>query len=256
MKKQFSIQRNSKRESLSIELVKNPGSYIENILETQLFSEIEELISDSWGEFSAEYLKKSTIDVYLVCLIRNETGELIALAPVKKLQVKGKTIYSLGLTAVHPKYRGLKLLDKMGMELAKAVILENILKGTFSIEVIFITPNIRTLSSILHFASFVYPNPYTTDKDGRIKESDTETWERIQEFLKITGEKYRKLEREGSIMEGFYDDKESLRFKGKIDHPNKIIDQFGERYLYCSPGREIVVRAKINLWGLIRAAIS
>jgi len=248
--KSFSVIRNGKREELTIEVVKNPNISLDVKDRKKLLVEVESLVQDSWGEFKDEYLEKSVLNVYLLCLIRNSKNEIIALAPVKKLLIKDKTIYSFGLTVVHPKYRRLNLLNKMGLRLASSVIFENILRGRFSIEVIFITPNILTIGTIAKKAKFMYPNPYLIKKDGTLDEADDETWDLIKKYLDVSGERYRSLDRRGSIMEGFYDDKKELVVK-KREHNDEKLNIFGEKYLYAKSGREVVIYAKVSLFKVI-----
>lgn len=235
---------------ISYQLINKPNKSIKN--KTEFLKEIDNLLNISWGEFDRDYINKSIMDSYVLCLAYCGK-EIVGLAPIKKINIFGSDVYSFGLTAVMPKFRNKNILKNMGIKLIKKVVLENIFKLKFKIELIFITPNIRTISTIAKYADFIYPNPYVADKEGRITEADDETWERVNEFLRVSEENVTKLEREGMVMEGFYELNPHLAFKNKISHINRKFDLFGEKYLYNKPGRELVVRALVGFKGVLNA---
>jgi len=246
------VLRSSKQELFFAEIIKEPYRTVCNSLHDPLLREIHDLAKKGWGEFDNEYLEKSVLESYLLCLLRNKDGKLIGMAPIKKLKIFKRTIYSFGLSVVHPDYRGFSLLTKMSVVLVKQIFIESLLRGKTKLEFVFITPNIRTMGSIARIASFIYPNPYDFDMETKlIPPADDETWATINEYLKITGEKCRSLDRNGCVMEGFYDTREHLIVKNK-DHVDKKLSAFGKAYLYSVPGRELVVRAKVDLLGLIK----
>lgn len=174
------------------------------------------------------------------------------MAPLKKVKLNGKSVYSFGLSVVDPDYQTLGFLKKMSKIVLQKVMLENLLRGKTKIEVIFITPNIRTMGAIARVAKFIYPNPYEIDeKTGTIPKADKETWQTVKKFLVVTKEYFRKLDREGCIMEGFYDTRPHLIVK-KREHLDKKLNLFGKNYLYKAPGREVVVRAIIDIGAVIK----
>ena len=192
------------------------------------------------------------LESYFLCLLRGPDSKLVGMAPIKKLHLRGRTIYSFGLSVVDPDFRGLNLLTKMSAVLIRRIFAENLLRGKTSVEFVFITPNIRTMGAIARTANFIYPNPYEYDeKTEKIPDADKETWETVKEYLSKTHEKYRSLKRNGCVMEGFYDTHPHLIVKNR-DHVDKKLNAFGKKYLYSSPGRELVVRAKIDLRAVLR----
>jgi len=246
----FLIEKEGVKEVLSIDVLKQPKDILTKSETSSLLKQTSILVSDSWGEFSDSYLRKSVLDVYLLCLIKNSKNEIIALAPVKKLKINGRQIYSFGLTVVSPKYRRLNLLKIMGMRLARTVILENLLRLRFKLEVVFITPNIWTIGLIARRSEFIYPKPYQVGKRGELPEADSETLDTVRQVINITGEKYRSLDREGCVMEGFYDDKKGLIVEAR-KHKDKLLNLFADRYLYATKGREIVIRAILSPLSII-----
>ncbi len=251
--KRIKVKRDQKEETLFAEIIKEPSKNIPQKTQPEAIKEIRELATKGWGDFEKEYLEKSVLKVYLLCLLRDSKDNLIGIAPIKKLKIRGRKIYSFGLTVVDPIFRNFDLSKKMHFALGKEILIDNLKKARFKTEFVFITPNIRTLSTLSKISDFIYPNPYSIDpKTKKIKEADDETWKTIKGFLKVVGEKYRNLEREGCIMEGFYDEKPHLIYKEKLAHKDQKLNEFAKEYLYRKPGREIVARAIVNLKNLFR----
>ena len=232
---------------LFAEIISNPSS-LEKIEKEKLTKDIRELVTKCWGDFGKDYIENNIINSYLTLVIREDSGKNIALGSVKKLNIRKRIVYGFGMTVVDPEYRGIGLMKKIYTLLLKKIFKESLKKLQYSIEVLFITPNIQTIASIAKVASFVYPNPYKQN----IVEADEETWETVKEFLKKSGENYRKLNRAGCIMEGFYDDKPELIFKGLPNQNDPNLENFSKKYLHDKPGKEVVVRAKISIFSLLK----
>lgn len=250
----INIERNNNKEVLIFEIIKEPDKNIKEVTTDIALREIKQLVSNAWGEHDSEYIRKSCLLAYLLCVVRNTEGDLVAVSPIRKHKIFDRDIYTFGLSATSPEYQNCGILKTMDYLLGKKILIENALRGKFRVEFVFITPNIRTIGSIARVADFIYPNPYEINpKTHRIKKADTETWRTIKKFLQVEGERYRTLEREGSIMEGFYDDKPQLLFKKKITHSDKEVNEFGKYYVYKKKGREVVVRAQVNIGKLLTA---
>ncbi len=252
--KEIKIHRNNEEETILAEIIKNPKGKIGEVAKEIALKEIKRLVSEAWGEYNSEYIRKACLQSYLLCAIRNKEGDLIGIAPIRKHKIFNRDIYTFGLSATTPKYQNCGILKTMDYILVKKVLIENALKGKFKVEFVFITPNIRTLGAIARVADFIYPDPYKIDPDThKIEKADAETWRTVKKFLQEEGESYRSLDREGNIMEGFYDDKPQLLFSKKITHRDKRVNDFGEYYVYKNKGRDVVVRAILNIGKIITA---
>jgi hypothetical protein len=250
--KSIKLLKSLKKEVFKVEIIKNASQSVNPKDHKRLISDIHNLAVRGWGDFDKVYLEKSVIDSHYLALVCEPSGKLIGMAPIKKMKVLGRPIYSFGLSVVDPDYQTLGLLKKMSRILLKSVIVENLLRGKLKVEVIFITPNIRTMGAIARVASFIYPNPYLIDEfSKKIPRADNETWKMVKEFLTLSKEYFRRLDREGCIMEGFYDDRPHLIVRS-WDHLDKPLNLFAENYLYITPGREVVVRAIIDIWSIIK----
>lgn len=250
--KKIKTLRSSKKEVFCAEIIKEPSQNIKNHRHDELLTEIHDLAKKGWGDFDAKYLEKSVLGACLLVLLRNSNDKLVGMTPLKKVKIDGKTIYSFGLSVVDPDYQTLGLLKEMSKLVLKKAMMENFLRGRTSVEIIFITPNIRTMGAIARVAKFIYPNPYEIDeKTGQIPRADDETWKMIKRYLVVTKEFFRKLDREGCIMEGFYDTRPHLIIT-KREHLDKKLNLFGKNYLYKTPGREAVVRAIVDLGALLK----
>jgi hypothetical protein len=124
------------------------------------------------------------------------------------------------------------------------------------IEIFFITPNIRVLSRMARFASFIYPNPLISDENGSIPEADDVTWQIAREMLRTSNNPSRKLERDGLVLHGSYNETPWLIYNNDTApwHANRLMNTFARKYLgyHTSEDKEFMVRAQINLVSIIK----
>jgi len=247
--KQIKAVRSAGSETFFAEIIRDASNSIPKQDHAEFITEISKIVDKSWGKFPQKYLKESILHSRYLMLLRNDKDILIGVAPIKKIHLDGRYVYSFGLTAVDPDYQGLGFMRKMHTILGHRVFLENLKNFKVSVEFVFITPNIRTIGAIARVADFIYPNPYAVDeKTGLIDYADDKTWETINLYLKATGETFRKLDRCGDVMIGFYDDKPNLVMKEAEVVPDKKLRLFAKHYL--KPGNEVVVRAIVSIRGL------
>lgn len=249
--KKVHVLRSAKKEAFFAEVIHEPFQVIPKKSQTVFLNETSHLVEKAWGKFPKSYLTESILKSRYLLLLRNKSRELIGVAPIKKIKIDGRYVYSFGLTAVDPDYQSLGLMKIMHGILGRRVFLENVFKLKFEVEFVFITPNIRTIGTLSRIADFIYPNPYLIDeKTESIEDADDETWKTVKLYLEKTKETYRKLDREGCVMIGFYDDKPNLVVKRDKNISDKKLKLFAEKYL--KPGNEVVVRSMISLWGLLK----
>lgn len=247
--KKIKAVRSAGSETFFAEIIRDAQNSIPKKSHADFIAEISRVVDKSWGKFPQKYLRESILHSRYLMLLRDKKDNLIGVAPIKKIHIDGRYVYSFGLTAVDPDYQGLGFMRKMHTILGHRVFLENLTKLKTKVEFVFITPNIRTIGAIARVADFIYPNPYAVDdKTGKIDYADDRTWETINLFLKATGETFRKLDRCGDVMIGFYDDKPNLVMKESEDIPDKKLRLFAKHYL--KPGNEVVVRAIVSIRGL------
>jgi len=252
-KKKFYFANSKKRDYLYVEIIKNPSQVMDDSFAEKLMKEVNLLVESSWGKFDFDYIKKNVLKSFVILLLRNHDDELVGFAPLKKMKINGRIIYSFGLNVIHPNYRNSNLLKKMNIALTWNILLFNFFRGKIRTEFIFITPNIRTISSICRFSDFVYPDPRDLDKvTKKIPLPDIETFDSVKKFLEMSGEDTSKLCAEGCIISGFYNDKPQLIFKEKPNHNDPSFNEFANKYLYNESGREIVVRAKVNFFKVLK----
>jgi GNAT superfamily N-acetyltransferase len=249
--KKLKILRSKGSEPFYAEIIKNTQAEIKGEKREEFLKEISGVVEKAWGKFPKEYLENSILHSRYLLLLRTEKEKLIGVAPIKKIHLDGRYVYSFGLTAVDPDYQGLGFMKKMHTILGRRIFVENLIKLKTSVEFVFITPNIRTIGALAKVADFIYPNPYAVDEAGNIDYADDKTWETINLYLKATGETFRKLDRCGDVMIGFYDDKPNLILKENDNIPDKKLRIFAKHYL--KPGNEIVSRAIVSIWGLLRS---
>lgn len=248
--KKLKVLKSAKREIFYSEIIKNPAISVSGLKQKQLIREVSEIVKAAWGRFPESYLKNSILKSRYLLLLRNKDQKLIGVAPIRHIKIDGRYVYSFGLTIVDPGYQGLGFMKIMHDQIGLKVFFENILRLKSRVEFVFITPNIRTIGVLAKVADFMYPNPYLAGKDGRVKDADKKTWETANLFLKATGESFRSFDKNGCVMVGFYDDKPGLVQKEQEKIPDKMLKQFAKNYL--KPGNDVVVRAEISIWGLLK----
>jgi len=249
--KKLKVVRSAESEPFFIEIIKDSFYSIPSKRHKEFLQETSKLVEKSWGKFPKNYLENSILHSRYLMLLRTKKDVLIGVAPIKKINLNRRYVYSFGLTAVDPDYQGLGFMKKMHSILSHRIFLENFLQLKTKIEFVFITPNIRTIGALAKIADFIYPNPYMIDeKTGMIGCPDEKTWETVNLYLEATKETYRKLEKEGCVMIGFYDDKPNLILKEKETIPDKKLRIFAKHYL--KPGNEVVVRAIVGPVGVIK----
>lgn len=248
--KTIKILRSAKSEPFFAEIIKDAEINIPKENHKEALAEISKVVEKAWGRFPQKYLKNSILHSRYLLLLRNDKDELLGVAPIKKIHIDGHYVYSFGLTAVDPDYQGLGFMKKMHTIIGRRVFWENLLRLKTKIEFVFITPNIRTIGALAKVADFIYPNPYLVDdKTGKIDYADDKTWVTVKQYLKASDENYRKLDRCGCVMVGFYDDKPNLIVREDEMIPDIKLRTFAKHYL--KPGNEVVVRAIVSLGGLI-----
>jgi len=255
--KKIKVLESTENNIFCAEIISEPLKSLESKQSRALMVETSKLVEKAWGVFPDTYLEQSILGSYYLLLLRDSADNLVGIAPVRKVKIQRRWVYVFGLTAVHPDYQGLGLMKKMYAHVLTKVFLENMMKGKLAVEFIFITSNALTIGSIAKLARFVYPNPYLINMEtGRVDDPDEGTWETVKLFLEEEGEKYRDLQKNGSVMIGFYDDKKDLLMQWGVEQKNKSMQLFVKNYLQPGSGKEVVVRAVISVWELLSAAIN
>ncbi|MEK7635972.1 MAG: hypothetical protein AAB405_02680, partial [Patescibacteria group bacterium] len=149
----------------------------------------------------------------------------------------------------------------LGSHLFYLILIDDILKNLLLIlfkplEIMFITPNIRVLSRMAKFSSFIYPNPYLANSEGKIIEADDLTLKMANKLIQNSDNPNRKINREGLVLENSYFNMPWLIYNNDNApwHSNERINKFVKRYLGYHNGddKEFIVRAHINLFSLLR----
>lgn len=250
--KKIKVQKDGKEKILYAEIIKEPENEITAKEKKILLQDLSELIKKSWGKFPNDYLVKSIVSSEYLLIFTDKDNLPVGLIVLDKLILNSRIVYSLGITVIAPSYRGHGLLEIMYRILSKKVLLEIIFSGKLSVEILFFTPNIKTILFLEKIADFIYPNPYKINlKTGKLELADEETWRMVNAYLIKTGYADLDLNRAGCVLKGFYSDKRHLIQDGQynIDYSNKGINLFNKNYL--KPGNEVIVRTKINILKLL-----
>lgn len=221
-----------------------------------ILDEAFKLIKISWGEFDRKFIEDHLNKSEKISLAWGK-NELLGICAVSKKNIANKIIYYIEFTVVRPKFQNSELGTKLTFRALRNVFIKNFIKIIYDpIEIMFITPNIRTISRAARLAEFIYPNPYEADQlTGKIELADDKTWFLAKELVKDENPKCI-LKREGLVLSGFYFSMPWFIYEDtKIPwHYNKIINKFADRYLGYNKkdGKEFVVRAQFGIISLLK----
>ncbi len=225
-----------------------------------LKNEVKSLLNNCWGIFPDDFIEKHILsaDNLIIARVENECVGLCAMSLYNLLNLK---IHYIEFLLVNKSFQR----SGLGLFLSFRMMRDEIVKNILSIflgkplEVFFITPNIRVLSSTAKIASFIYPNPYLSDHFGRIPMADDETWNIARELLKRSDNPNRELLREGLVLKSSYASMPWLIYNNDSApwDKNEKINVFARNYLNYHKGedREFMVRAHINLLSIIKYII-
>lgn len=248
--KKIKVQKNGKEEVLYAEILKE---HSKTEFAPKIEKEVNEFVIKNWGDFGREYLKHSIHSATYLCVVKNRNNALVGVAPLKKLNISKKEIYFWGLTIIDDKYRGYKLMNQMFKALMSFIFFENLKRAKGKIDIVFITHTLKPLRAIKKVSSFLYPDPYKMH-NGKIPMADDETWRIVNKILETNKEKYKTLDREGCIMTGFYEENPHLLRQDEYYSHDSQLNEFARKYLN-EPGKEMVVRAVIDLKSIIKARV-
>ena len=229
-----------------------------NLLERDLLeSEIHDLLLNSWGSFPANFVRMHILESEKMILARIDK-KCVALCNMNIRNVLGFKIHYIEFLLVSKEYQKRGIGTLLSFLIIKNEIIKNILYLLVgkSLEIFFITPNIRVLVHTAKLASFIYPNPYLSDSVGKIPMADDVTWDLANELLKNSDNPSRRLEREGLVLKGSYTGTPWLIYNNDNApwHTDGKINTFVRKYLGYHSGedREFMVRARINIISLFR----
>ncbi len=245
--KQLRIRGNGKYKLFVLESF-NESKKLYNI-RNFILQNIDQIINEGWGKFSKDFIRKHIIFAKRLLVLRN--GEkIIAIAAASEKKIINKAMLYLEFTVVHPNFRGFNLLSKLNYILIRDAFLGNLFVkgGGLSLEVITITPNMRVLATLAKVASFIYPNPFEADDNGRISQADDTTYKIAQEIITTSDDPSRQIEREGLVLKGSYRNTPWLIHDQPLRHYNENINLFCKKYIEYDKrsDKEFIIRAIIT----------
>jgi hypothetical protein len=231
--------------------------FLDSSLKAVLSKDIQSLLSNCWGPFPDNFVEKHILEADKMIIARVQ-NRCIGLCVMSVRSVLGIRIHYIEFLLVNKEFQK----SGLGLFLSFMMIKQEIFKNFSSIligkplEIFFITPNIRVLSSTARFASFIYPNPYLADKNGIIGPADEETWSIAQELLRVSDNPNRELERIGLVLKKSYANMPWLIYNNDTApwHRNESINVFARNYLgyHNNEDREFMVRVHINFFSIVR----
>lgn len=223
---------------------------------TVLMTAIDGILMDAWGGFPRDFLEKHIEQSDSRLIFAKEKGEYIGFCSMSKKCISGVTVHYMEFLVVKRAFQEKGAGSHLSWMMFKHLLISNFFLLLIQpLEIMFITPNIRVLARVARFASFIYPNPYSVEKDGSIRPADNVTWSMAQELIRNSDNPKRRLHREGLILEGSYVETPWLIYD--MDNAPSVEDKrvmsFVKKYLGYHTGedKELVVRARISLSSIL-----
>ncbi len=222
-----------------------------------LHEEVDSLLARCWGSFPTTFIEHHIFGAGSIMIARTD-GKCIGFCVTSMKVVLGFRINYVEFLIIDPSCQKNGLGSYMFFLFVRREILRNLIRMLLGnpMEIVFITPNIRVISRLAKFASFIYPNPYESDISGAISPADNDTWGIAQELVKNSDNPGRRLEREGLVLRDSYAQTPWLIYNNDSApwHYDEKMNVFARRYLRYHKGedREFVVRAHLNFFSVMR----
>jgi len=222
-----------------------------------LIRALQSILKDAWGEFPQNFIGDHILKNAHTLIMAMLGDEYIGFCALSHKNILNKNIRYIEFLVIKNKYQN----SRLGSKLLYLILRKPLIKSFFnippsSLEIMFITPNIRVLAGMSKFCSFIYPNPYSVDANGKIQSADDITFEMARELIRVSDNPKRIINREGLVLEGSYRNTPWLIYKDKNIpwHSNDKINKFAMRYLGYGSGadKEFIVRTKIAISSLIK----
>ncbi|MFZ6035906.1 MAG: hypothetical protein ACOYUK_02085 [Patescibacteria group bacterium] len=223
-------------------------------LKKYLLINIDSIIESNWGKFSKEFIIHHILKSQIIKIIRNEE-KIVAFASASFKDVNNFPILYLEFTVVNEKYQGYNLSTKLNGDMIAEEVLRGLISRRFKpLNVITITRNMRVVGSLSRLAKKIYPDPEEFGKYGKLKDADDDTWGIVTEILRQSWNPKRKLEREGCVLIGSYEDTPWLIRPKVQSHYRNSVKEMGRYYLrfHERADREFIVRATFNIASIIK----
>ena len=222
----------------------------------KLFFALQSILTDAWGRFPESFIEEHILKNALILVMAQVEGDYVGFCALSNKKIFNKDIRYVEFLVVKKKYQN----SGLGSKLTYLTLRKDLLKSFLRIppkpfDVMFITPNIRVLASTAKLCSFIYPNPYLSDKNGKIFPADDATFSTAQELIRKSDNSNRVINREGLVLQGSYHSTPWLIYtKDSVPwHQDEKINNFAIKYLGYGTGadKEFIVVAKITLFSLV-----
>jgi len=219
-----------------------------------ILQNIDQIIDESWGKFSKDFIRKHIIFSKRLLILRIK-DRIVAIAAASDKKLAGKKVLYLEFTVVHPEFRGLNILSRLNALFIGEFFLKNLISTcNLSIEIMTITPSMRVLASLANVASFIYPNPFKANSEGRIIPADEQTYVMAKELIAISNDPNRHVKREGLVLIGSYRNTPWLIQEKPLKYYDERVNLFCKKYIEYDKrsDKEFIVRAKITLISFVK----
>ncbi|MDD9947829.1 MAG: hypothetical protein OXU20_42715 [Myxococcales bacterium] len=240
---------------MKTELIMRPGT-ASPAVQASLRRRLRRLLVESWGALPDSYFDVAVMNCDLLAVAHGPDGPL-AFTSIVELKLDGRTIFFVNVSVVHPKARSQGLLFDMGLVLYRHALLQSFARHlSLTVDVMFLTPNVRVLGAMHPLSSFIYPDPSTfCSRERQVPDADDATWALAQKYLRDSWDPSRVLHRNGCVVEGSYRHTPWLIYNSDNapKHRNEMFNAFAERYFEYSKasGKECIVRARLPLSRLL-----
>ena len=226
----------------------------------KLAGDLQALLTAAWGAFEPGFIGSLLAPQARASIaLARERGELVGFCIVRSRRLAVHAVIYVELAALSPVYQRANLGPwLMLLAMRRRMVAQFLRSGLRHVDVVFISPNIRTLVAISRRASNVYPD-LTEAREGRLPQADKLSWEIAQAAIAGSSHPERRLDREGLVLHGSYADTPWLLYRpGNAPlHEHACFSDLARRYLGFDSreDREFVVRARFGMAAFLWLAL-
>lgn len=220
-----------------------------------LLRNLDQIIEDNWGKFSKDFIVHHILRASILKIIRN-ANKIIAFASASYKTVEKTKVLYLEFTVVNSNFQGYNLSAKLNGDLIAEELVRGLVGRHFKpLDVVTLTRNLRVIGSLSKYSQRIYPDFREFERSGgRLGPASERTWQIAKSILRDSWNPNRKLDREGCVLSGSYEDSPWLILRKTQKHYNDSLIKMAEKYLEFSKNsdKEFILHVQFSLKSLLK----
>lgn len=219
-----------------------------------LLKNIDSVIDKTWGKFGKDFILRHIIKANLLKIVR-DNDKIVGIASATKKEYGGQEILYLEFTVISEKYQGYNLSSILNAEFVIDEFFSKIYKWWFKpLTIVTITRNLRVMGALSKFATYVYPDANEFTRNGKLSEAPDWVWSITNDILLNSWNPKRKIEREGNVLIGSYENTPWLLVDQTQKYYKDSVKEMAEKYLELQKkaDKEFILFAQYSLVSMMK----